>query len=61
MLPVQAISCGATRVRLSAAKQGRGEMQLDIGMFFDKPLHLSRFVNGEIVQDDVYFLDVGLI
>ena len=40
---------------------GRGEMELDVGMFFEKPLHLSGFVNGDIVQDDVDFLVVRLI
>ena len=36
-------------------------MELDVGMVFEKPLHPSRFANGNIVQDDVDFLVAGLI
>lgn len=45
----------------SSGKNGWGSMELDVGMVFKKPLHPSRFANGNIVQDDVDFLVAGLI
>lgn len=38
----------------------RSEVELDVKMFFEKALPLSRFVNGDIVQDDVDFSVAGL-
>jgi hypothetical protein len=36
---------------LRSRRTGQGEMQLDVGMFFQELPHLSRLVNGQVVEE----------